>query len=821
MIRKESIVSEVDSDDFEGQDLVLDLAQQELVLDILFKQMYRRPIPSIIREYTSNCFDSHIEAKVDEPVLITLDDDEGGNYIIFKDVGIGMSPDRINNIFSKPLKSTKRESNDQIGYFGLGSKSGFSYTNSFYITTISEGICYEYTIYRGKVKFRVDLLTEYATVDHNGTEIKIYIKDDDFSSFLTACGTELVYFDNVYINYVNNPSRFNNEYTVFDYKTFKFRGDFEYSSSLHILLGKVAYPISWEELGIDRIDIPCGLKFNIGDLEVTPERESVRYVDILQDDGSFISTKDIILAKVEAFKAELLALYEENAVLEYEDYEEYKKAVANNKPTIMIGKYTISVGDFMTKPTLIFAPLKNFLGKLPTNLFKSYKIIDRYMKGKKVVRGKVNNYSAVTYAHLTESMCLTPPRSGKYSPKKLAYILDYAEELTDSSEIYIIESPAKLGKRDLANYISNLGLHINFDLNVTNLKEQYKLLHDFISYEFKRLTFNYDDIEPTKEWLEAYRLANTVEVEKEEGAFLVYDYGTNVLNVKRYVLPEELLDHKAFILYGFEEDEDIIKDFKILLTNSMYASTQNYTLNSSLCALYKTAKRNEKHFLNISNAFYIYDFMGDNKIFRRFATAAMIEKESAAIGMTGHLASNVAPCINFTTAMESIFPPVSDTLLDLRAACKDFGSLKRNELPNQVFIQELVKVAKEYNLYDTDMHDAHVRLEGYVKGLGLVNNIVITDDILHYLVEYLRLKNKKVDTLWTAPTNYEKALVRESEEKCVYLASVYEGAKTHYAKKYKSTFTSRYEALLLKLKKNRSLFTNLNKFYDNNTKIAN
>ena len=61
-----------------------ELAQDKLhkMWDLL-QSPYRDPIASLIREYVSNCFDSHIEAKVDTPVYVTLEEDHSGWYWAF------------------------------------------------------------------------------------------------------------------------------------------------------------------------------------------------------------------------------------------------------------------------------------------------------------------------------------------------------------------------------------------------------------------------------------------------------------------------------------------------------------------------------------------------------------------------------------------------------------------------------------------------------------------------------------------------------------------------------------------------------------------
>lgn len=106
----------------EGIQAGIDESSLPFVFELVSKQLYSNPIGSIVREITSNCFDSHIEAKVDQPVIISKTYNiEEGYSIEFKDVGVGISPPRMNNIFMNYFSSTKRETNELIGGFGLTS----------------------------------------------------------------------------------------------------------------------------------------------------------------------------------------------------------------------------------------------------------------------------------------------------------------------------------------------------------------------------------------------------------------------------------------------------------------------------------------------------------------------------------------------------------------------------------------------------------------------------------------------------------------------------------------------------------------------------
>ena len=87
--------------------------------------IYSNRVGTVVREITSNCFDSHIEAGVNTPVVIrkTHDTTDDTHYVSFIDFGVGMSPDRVENIYGVYFESTKRDNNDEIGGFGIGGKT--------------------------------------------------------------------------------------------------------------------------------------------------------------------------------------------------------------------------------------------------------------------------------------------------------------------------------------------------------------------------------------------------------------------------------------------------------------------------------------------------------------------------------------------------------------------------------------------------------------------------------------------------------------------------------------------------------------------------
>lgn len=99
----------------------IDESNISIIMEMVSSSFYSNKIGSIIRELTSNCFDSHKRANVDNPVVVKVDFDEENEtyYIEFKDVGTGLSPDAIKNIYTRWFTSDKRNNNNEIGGFGL------------------------------------------------------------------------------------------------------------------------------------------------------------------------------------------------------------------------------------------------------------------------------------------------------------------------------------------------------------------------------------------------------------------------------------------------------------------------------------------------------------------------------------------------------------------------------------------------------------------------------------------------------------------------------------------------------------------------------
>lgn len=276
-----------------SQNSSFSIAMNGKAFRVLSDTLYQNKIGSIVREVSCNAKDAHVAAgKADVPFEIHLPDNFEPWFSV-KDFGIGLSPEDMVNVFTVYFQSTKDDSNDAVGAFGLGAKTPFSYTDQFTVTSVKGGIRYIYSAFiteSGVPSIRE--MAQSPTDEPNGVEIKLSVKSEDFNKFSTEVASQLRFFK-VKPTILNRRGfTFNSvsENLVIDSDNVAISSDGAgYGQSwAHIIQGDVGYPLDIqqvrEKISADNVRLLNTLQgsqvrfyFNIGEIGVTASREGVEY----------------------------------------------------------------------------------------------------------------------------------------------------------------------------------------------------------------------------------------------------------------------------------------------------------------------------------------------------------------------------------------------------------------------------------------------------------------------------------------------------------------------------------------------------------------
>ena len=256
-----------------------DEAIQAHVIKVLTEN-YKYPLQSHIREAVSNHWDSHIEnGNSNQPIFVKLFKNDTGNYTLeTSDEGLGLSEEEFYKYYMGIGESTKRERSDLIGGMVCGAKAALSYKeiSSYEVTCRKNGIENKFLVFKGD-KFPEALPIYSKETDlPNGVIVSIQIKNWDYKSVREAIKKQLCYFPTAIIQIENDYFDYLNA-KIYENDLFKWSEMYP-SDEMHISFGHCHYPIDWELLNINKINIPIAIKIPI-DSGIEPffNRESLTY----------------------------------------------------------------------------------------------------------------------------------------------------------------------------------------------------------------------------------------------------------------------------------------------------------------------------------------------------------------------------------------------------------------------------------------------------------------------------------------------------------------------------------------------------------------
>lgn len=153
------------------------------IMTILRDTLYSDKVLAVLREYSSNAWDANREVgKLDVPINVSMPTALAPTLII-EDEGPGLSRDDVLNVYTQYGASTKRDSDLAVGMLGIGSKSGFAYSDSFTIVSRFGGQKSTYVAVLDESNAgTIDLLHE-EPCEGTGVAVHIAIRQEDIREF--------------------------------------------------------------------------------------------------------------------------------------------------------------------------------------------------------------------------------------------------------------------------------------------------------------------------------------------------------------------------------------------------------------------------------------------------------------------------------------------------------------------------------------------------------------------------------------------------------------------------------------------------------------
>lgn len=247
---------------------------------ILSSGLYKDKIGAVIREIACNAYDAHVAAGTPQlPIEVKIPNALDNQFHV-KDWGPGMTHEEIMTLYSSYFGSTKSDSNDYTGAFGLGSKSPFSYTDSFFVTSVTDKKRVYSAFIDNKGQPTIALMAEEepdADWKH-GVMVGLPVKPSDYAQFQQKAYSILQWFKTIPKVEGMLPVR-PVEYT-YDSPTWARTG----GTANGVIMGNVWYPLSIDQIA-NRTPmaewtkhIPnLQLRVNVGDVNVTAGREELQY----------------------------------------------------------------------------------------------------------------------------------------------------------------------------------------------------------------------------------------------------------------------------------------------------------------------------------------------------------------------------------------------------------------------------------------------------------------------------------------------------------------------------------------------------------------
>ena len=258
---------------------------------ILSDGLYSDKIAAPIRELSTNAYDAHVaQGNTNTPFDVHLPS-VAEPWFSIRDYGIGMSKQELQTTYTTYFDSNKTHSNDFVGCMGLGSKTPFTLSDAFTVTSVKDGKKTTVINYLDEDVPNFSIISEEDTDEASGTEIKFTPTEaNTYDKLRDSAQRILGYFDvtpNLTIGSTKEEVRVPTK-RLEGKDWYYVDSQLAHSDSI-ILMGNVAYPFNFCDVSDDfekkygwsntyeyrRLVSNLVFRVPIGNLDITASREEI------------------------------------------------------------------------------------------------------------------------------------------------------------------------------------------------------------------------------------------------------------------------------------------------------------------------------------------------------------------------------------------------------------------------------------------------------------------------------------------------------------------------------------------------------------------
>jgi hypothetical protein len=364
------------------------IEMNESMFTMLTKNVYNDPIKAVIREWSTNAIDACIAAGVEPRFNVHLPV-PAQSFFSVRDYGTGLSQEDIVGLFSILGASTKRESNNYNGTFGIGRMAGLAYADSFTIESFHEGIHHIYSTSFINGSPKCVHLSSTPTDEPNGLQLSIPVRLEDVSVFQSRAHEIYRYFD--------TKPNFNIDFDCSRVSTDDIADDWFFEDNMlpyinnysnYVLMANVLYEIPSNNVASHGfscviLKVPTGaVSINPGRESISLSKESVEYLNGRFNDivSSYHVTFDAVMKKLST---------------PYEKVQSYLQILANSPHQAIHG---FTVDKYLSKP------FSDVVCKHRANYIDTLYEVESYYGNLFTVKNKESYYStlrSISYENLS------------------------------------------------------------------------------------------------------------------------------------------------------------------------------------------------------------------------------------------------------------------------------------------------------------------------------------------------------------------------------------------------------------------------------------